>query len=73
MVSFIPLSMSIFGDHPNFKILDISNCFLKVPSGVVVSHLISPTYSTYFAILFANCFIDKSRPVPTFKKPNTSP
>ena len=46
----------------------MSSNFLGVPSGFVESHLISPLKEVIFDIKSARSFIDKSFPVPTFRK-----
>ena len=41
-VLLIPCSRDIVGDQPKLVIRLISNCFLGVPSGLELSHMISP-------------------------------
>ena len=63
----MPFLREIFGSHPMDLIFEILSSFLKVPSGLVKSHKISPLKPVISAIKFANSLIDISFPVPAFR------
>ena len=63
--SLIPSTRLILGVQPNFIILEMSSCFLGVPSGLELSQTIFPLNPIILCISLANSLIVKSLPVPT--------
>ena len=63
----MPSFKEIFALHPKLLNLEISICFLGVPSGLDSSHKIFPLKPVACAIFVDKFLIDISKPVPTLR------
>ena len=63
----IPSGRLVRDVHPKLFNFDTSSNFLGVPSGLDLSHKISPLKSQILEIRFATSFMEISFPDPTFK------
>ena len=60
----MPSRNGVLGFHPNFLILDMSNNFLGIPSGLEVSNSIFPLKPTISLINLTKSFMEISTPRP---------